>query len=155
LAALLLRSAGGDRIATGGPGAPPAGGDPANLKYTEERTDLALNRLKQQLAKGEVDPELVKQFGSKEALAEFVRNFEAMRTAAAQGGPQGDAARRQYEETLRGLGLRSRSTERKSSAAKDESRGLTGARRTEPPAKYADRYGAYSRGIGQGEQPKK
>ena len=71
------------------------------------------------------------------------------RFAAAKAGPEGDAARREYEQTLKGLGLKSRSVDRRGGATDDQSRGLTGARRTAPPAKFADRYGAYSRGIGQ------
>ena len=139
----------GDQLGPGrGPGSPPAG-EAANLEYTEKVTDLVLSRLKQQLANGEVDPELLKRFGSKEALEKLARDFDELKSAAAKPGPQGDAARREYEQTLKGLGLQSRSVDRRGGAVDDQSRGLTGARRTEPPAKFADRYGAYSRGIGQ------
>jgi hypothetical protein len=133
--------------------APEPGGDEANLEYTKKVTDLTLDKLKNDVEKGTVDPELLKKFGSKEAMEQFVRRWDEMRKAAQQQGPQADAAQKQYQDTLKGLGLRPRMTEQQgATAGDDDSRQLRGARRSAPPAKYADQYRAYTTGIGQGEQ---
>ncbi|MCE9607966.1 MAG: hypothetical protein K8U03_24030 [Planctomycetia bacterium] len=126
------------------------GGDAANLDYTKKVTDLTLDRLKNQLDKGQVDPELLKKFGSREALDQFARKWDEMRRAAQQPGAQGDAARKQFQETLKGLGLQSRTTSQQGRrTGDDDSRELRGSRRSEPPAKFADQYRAYTTGIGQ------
>lgn len=133
--------------------APEPGGDEANLEYTKKVTDLTLDRLKNDLEKGTVDPELLKRFSSKEALEQFVRRWDEMRKAAAQQGPQGDEARKQFTDTLKGLGLRSGTTEQQGArTGDDDSRQLRGARRSAPPAKFADQYRAYTTGIGQGAE---
>jgi hypothetical protein len=85
--------------------APEPGGDEANLDYTKKVTDLTLDRLKNDLEKGTVDPEF-QRFSSKDALEQFVRRWDEMRKAAAQQGPQGDEARKQFTDTLKGLGIR-------------------------------------------------
>jgi hypothetical protein len=131
--------------------APPA--DPANLDYAQKVTDLTLERLKQQLDKGQVDPELLERFKSREALEEFARRWEAMRQSAKQPGPSGDAARKQFQENLKSLGLQPRTTQQQGSAAAgDEFRDVRGRARSEPPAKYADQYRAYQTGVGQAEK---
>lgn len=131
--------------------APPA--DPANLEYAQKVTDLTLERLKQQLDKGEVDPELLERFKSREALEEFARRWESMRQNAKQPGPAGDAARKQFQENLKSLGLQPRTTQQRgSTAAGDDMRDVRGRARSEPPAKYADQYRAYQTGVGQAEK---
>ena len=133
--------------------APEPGGDEANLDYTKKVTDLTLDRLKNDLEKGTVDPELLKRFSSKDALEQFVRRWDEMRKAAAQQGPQGDEARKQFTDTLKGLGLRPGTTEQAGArTGDDDSRQLRGARRSAPPAKFADQYRAYTTGIGQGQE---
>lgn len=131
--------------------APPA--DEANLDYTRQVTELTLDRLKQQLDNGDVDPELLKRFTSREALEEFVRKWESMRQAARDPGPSGDQAKQKFQETLKSLGLRPGSTSQgASTSAGDDYHNVRGGRRSEPPAKYADQYRAYTTGVGQGEK---
>jgi hypothetical protein len=131
--------------------APPA--DEANLDYTRQVTELTLDRLKQQLDKGEVDPELLKRFTSREALEEFVRKWDAMRQAAREPGPGGDQAKQKFQETLKSLGLRpGTTTQGASQAAGDDFRNVRGGRRSEPPAKFADQYRAYTTGVGRSEK---
>lgn len=128
---------------------PEPGGDAANLEYTKKVTDLTLDRMKKGLEDGSVDPELIKRFGSREALEQFVRRWDEMRRAAAQPGPQGDAARREYDDHLKSLGLRPQAVSQGSDRSlDDEGRNLRGGRRSAPPSKYADRYRAYNTGIG-------
>ena len=131
--------------------APPA--DPANLDYAQKVTDLTLERLKQQLDKGQVDPELLKRFKSREALEEFARRWDSMRQNAKEPGPNGDAARKQFQENLKSLGLRPGTTTQQGSTAAGDTFGSgRGGKRSEPPAKYADQYRAYTTGVGQSEK---
>jgi hypothetical protein len=131
--------------------APPA--DEANLDYAKKVTDLTLERLKQQLDKGEVDPELLKRFTSPDALKDFVNRWDAMRKSAREPGVAGEQARKQLQENLKGLGLRSGTTSQQgATGGGDDFRAVRGGRRSEPPAKYADQYRAYTTGVGQGEK---
>lgn len=131
--------------------APPA--DEANLDYTRQVTDLTLDRLKQQLDKGEVDPELLKKFTSREALEDFVKRWESMRQAAGDSSPAAEPARKQFQDTLKSLGLRPKATTQQGAmTGGDDGRAQRGARRSEPPAKYADQYRAYTTGVGQSEK---
>jgi len=132
--------------------APPPG-DEANLDYTRQVTELTLDRLKNQLDKGELDPELLKRFTSREALEEFVNRWESMRQAARDPSPAGEQAKQTFKETLKSLGLRpSSASQSASTAAGDDFRGVQGGRRSEPPAKFADQFRAYTTGVGQGEK---
>lgn len=131
--------------------APPA--DAANLDYTRQVTDLTLDRLKQQLDKGEIDPKVLEMFGSKENAAEWYRKWDAWRQAARDPSPTAEPARKQFQETLKSLGLRPKATSQQgATSGGDDPRFQRGARRSEPPAKYADQYRAYTTGVGQGEK---
>jgi len=130
----------------------------ANLEYTKKATDLVLDRLKSQLDKGELDPELQKQFGDKEAAKKFYELWDAKRREAKQPGPQGDVARKEYQGDLKLLGLQPRTMDQQGRrTGDDDSRGLVGSRNSEPPAKYVDQYRAFLTGQGRkpAEPPKK
>ena len=117
----------------------------ANLEYTKKVTDLTLQRLKSELDKGQVDPELLKKFGSREALERFANWHQEQLNKAKQAGTQGEAARKDLDEFYKGLGLRSGEVVQQGRrTGDDDSRDLRGAHRSEPPAKYRDRYKAYT-----------
>lgn len=120
----------------------------ANLEYTKKVTDLTLQRLKSELDKGQVDPELLKKFGSREALEKFAKWHQEQLNKAKQAGAQGDTARKDLDEFYKGLGLRTGEVvQRGRRTGDDDSRDLRGAHRSEPPAKYRDRYNAYTQGF--------
>ena len=130
-------------------GADRAGDDP-NLDYARKATELAVQRLKDQLAKGEPDPELLKKLQwTKEDAQQFVQRWQEMMRQSQQPDAQGSEARRELDETLRSLGLRPRGTnlaaDRK---AGDQQRGLKETQRSAPPAEYADQFKAFTRGTG-------
>jgi len=128
--------------------------DAANLEYTKKVTDLTLQRLKSELDKGQVDPELLKKFGSREALERFAKWHQEQLDRAKQAGAQGDAARKDLDEFYKGLGLRNGEVVQQGRlTGDDDSRDLRGARRSEPPAKYLDRYRAYTRFRDQSPAP--
>lgn len=129
------------------------GGDDPNLAYAREQTDLVLNRLDEQLARRDVDPELLKSLGWSEAeLRQFVDRWKSLKEAAEAPGEGADEARDQLDAALRSLGLRAKGPVRvEGGAAPDELRDLNEGFRGEAPAEYADRVRAYLRGAGEAE----
>jgi hypothetical protein len=123
------------------------------LEYTKKATDLALKRLKDQLDKNQVDPELLKKLGwNRQELDQFVRRWEAMQREAQAAGPKGQTARKQLDETLRSLGVRPRGSSLRSNSARDDrSAGLKESRHTSPPSEYAEQYKAYTQGAARGK----
>src|SRR6185437_16255643 len=88
----------------------PPGEDP-NLDYARKATDLALDKVKDQLKKHDGQQKLLDKLGWTRADAEkFIKRWEAMKQAAGQSGTEGDVARKQLDEALRNLGLRPRGT---------------------------------------------
>jgi hypothetical protein len=150
----------GDERRTGGGGVagnppasrrPPAGpvaeGDDANLDYANRATDLVLDYLKDQ--KESPNQELLEQLGwTADDLRKFVNRWEALKRAANEPDP---ASRRELSDSLRSLGLRPATDRRRSvNATNDAVRGnLDAGGRSNPPAKYQERFNAYRRGAGQ------
>ena len=150
----------GDERMTGGGGVagnPPAGrkppdgpvadGDAANLDYANRATDLVLEYLKDQ--KDAPDEQLLEELGwSVDDLRKFISRWEALKRAANEPDP---ATRRELSDSLRSLGLRPATDRRRSvNATNDAFRGNRDAGgRSNPPAKYQERFNAYRRGAGQ------
>jgi len=126
---------------------PNAPEDP-NLEYAKKQTTLALEYLADQLAKEK--PEVLQRLGWDRAYAEnFLRQWEQMRKAAGQPGPQGDAAKQDLEMALKSLGLRPPKSEvRSGQAPRDKLQQLQGADRIPPPLEWMDQFRAYSEGVG-------
>ncbi len=134
---------------------PPESSDPAadeaNLAYARAQTALALEHLRDQLAKEK--PALLDQLGwTKDDARRFLDRWEQMQRAAAQPGPEGDAAREHLDDTLRSLGLRRGATElRRGAVAGDQSEQARDAARFAPPPEWAEQFREYTRGVA-GEQ---
>lgn len=127
---------------------PEPGGEDPNLEYTRKATDLAIENLKDQLAKNKLDQELLDKLKwSREDVERFVKHWEDMKREAGQPGTKGKAAQQQLDDALRSLGLRPKGTSVKSRAASDKIRDMKDARDSQPPAEYADQYRAYSTGT--------
>ncbi|MBN2024313.1 MAG: hypothetical protein JW809_16140 [Pirellulales bacterium] len=126
------------------------GGDEFNKEFAQKQTDLALEFLKDQLAKEKPDQELLDALGgwTRDDLAEFTRRWQEMKQAAA--GDDAQAARKQLDEALRSLGLQSRRSDLRSGTTNDAQRGMFGTRRIAPPPGWEDQIEAYRRGIGAG-----
>lgn len=148
-------SGGGEKGTAGDP--PPSqggepGGDKANLEYTRKATDLIIDKLRDQLEKGEPDRELLDKLGwSREDLENFVRRWERMKAEARDDGRKGEEAKRELDATLRSLGLAPRGTTLSGDrATSDSQRGLRESRRSSPPPEYAEQYKAYTQGTARG-----
>lgn len=134
------------------PPPPPKRAEPGasapNLDYANQTVDLVLEKLDQQLRSGQVDPELLRRTKTTPAeLQQLVDRWRALQQQARQSGEQGEAARRQYNDLLRGLGLRPNHTNLPGdSRTSDNMRDMRGGTRSGPPSEYAEQYRAYSTG---------
>ena len=143
---------------TTAPALPPSsdeepGEDPFNREYAEKQTILALEYLKDQLAKEKPDPKLLDALGgwTRDDLAKFTRRWEAMFREARQPGTEGQQARARLTEALKSLGLRRGRAEIRGGTRKDKMGGLRGPRDIAPPPDWEEQVRAYRRGIGKGK----
>jgi hypothetical protein len=121
--------------------------DEANLEYANRQTELALEYLRDQVAK-EKSPLLERLGWTKDDARRFLERWEAMRRAAAEPGPAGQSARKRLDDALRSLGLRPRGTELRHGGLKAEPpQNLRDAGRFPPPPDWADQLREYSRGV--------
>ncbi len=129
--------------------------DEANLDYARRQTELALEHLRDQLAK-EKPPLLDKLGWSKEDARRFLEKWDAMKRRADQSGPQADAARKQFNDALRSLGLQPRGTElRHGGVAQDKRENLRDPRNFVPPPEWDDQMRAYTRGVAGADRKEK
>ena len=118
-------------------------------EYAKEAVDLSLEYLDDQLARQEPPQELLDRLGwTRDDLAHFVRQWKKMKGAARQPGAAGETARKEYSEAVKSLGLRPSGTELMHGRIKTDSARKTDSRRFDPPAKWAEQSGAYTRSIG-------
>lgn len=126
--------------------APPAAPDPVNVEAAKKATDLVLDSLKNQ--RENPDQELLDRLGwTPDQLRRFVDRWEKTRKLGEQNDP---AARQQYEEALKSLGLRPEEniSPRSSNSRNDQLRQIqdTGSRMA-PPPQFRDAIEAYRRSL--------
>ena len=126
--------------------------DAANLEYAKKATDLALEYLKDQLAKGEPDQELLDELQwSREDMERFVKQWDRFKKQEQAANPE---ERKQFEARLEDLGLRPKSTAIKGGRAEDQrAPALRDEGRSEPPPEYRQQYRVFSSGSAKGRQP--
>lgn len=131
------------------------GADQANLEYAQRQSALALEHLRDQLAKEK--PNLLDRLGwTKDDAQRFIERWEQMQRAAAQKGPDGDAARKHLNDALRSLGLRPRGAELRHGGIKiDEPENLRDAGQFAPPPDWAEQFREYTRGVSEGDRKDK
>ncbi|HEV3005069.1 MAG TPA: hypothetical protein VGX78_11440 [Pirellulales bacterium] len=136
-------------------GAEPGGDDP-NLDFARKATDLAIERLKDQLAKDKPDPDLLERLKwSREDMEQFVRRWEELKRSAKEPGERGKNGREELDAALRNLGLHAKGSMVKGGKTRDDqNRGLSESRRIPPPAEYADQYREFSKGTAKGRPAK-
>jgi hypothetical protein len=126
--------------------------DDPNLNYAKKATNLALDYLKNAMKNGKEGDQLLKDLGWSRAEAEdFIRRQE-QRLQAAQRPDPSDQSRREAEDALRSLGLRSTGTDRSGNTLRSDSQhGMSSGRHTAPPPEYLEQYKAYNQGINSGK----
>jgi hypothetical protein len=127
-----------------------AGSEEPNLKYAHMQADLALEHLRDELAKEK--PEVLNRLGWSRAEAQrFLERWEQLMHAAGRSDARGKAAKQELDEALRSLGLRRHGTEIKGGqTGRDQLRDLRDTGRYRPPADWAEQIDAYKRGVAGG-----
>jgi hypothetical protein len=146
-------SAGGnpaDLLAGATAGGPEKPADDPNLEFARKQTDLALEYLRDQMAKDKSS--LLEQLGwSREDAEGFLRRWEQMKRAAGQQGPEGERARKSLNEAIKSLGLRPHGTRlHGANTGPDKIEKLHDAGRNEPPPDWAEAVRNYHRGVATG-----
>ncbi len=153
----------GNPTAGGGPGkhsdlkptpdAELAPGEDPNLDYARKQTVLALEHLKDQLAKEQPDQELLDRLGwTREDMTRFAERWEKMRRQAAGQGSDAGSAKKEFDEAVRSLGIRRGLTELKGGGLEADKPGrIKDSRRVAPPADWAEQFRAYSHGVAGGK----
>lgn len=125
---------------------PPLRGDEANLEYTRQAVDMALEHLRDRLREGDLRI-LEKLRWSREDAESFLRRWEELKRQATEA-PPGSPVRKQWEEMLKNLGLRPRGVSQIGQQTKpDNLRRMREGRRVPPPPDWAEQFRAFRRGI--------
>jgi hypothetical protein len=145
--------AGGGQAGDQDTSAPPpkpelAPADDPDLRYANKQTDLTLRHLREELAKGKPNPELLKQLGwTRDELEKFYRRWSDMKREAQQEGPA-SPAQRKLNQTLKSLGLRPQGTQLKGGTTPDDQlRNLHESFRSDPPPEWKEYLKAYTEGV--------
>ena len=118
--------------------------DDPNLEYSRRATDMVLEYLKDQQKKP--DDRLLDELGwTAEDMQNFLERWQKLKQSAAED----PAARRELDETLRGLGLRpQRDTKRSGGSKSDDVRGLReSGLKSSPPSSYQEQFNAFKKGT--------
>jgi hypothetical protein len=122
-------------------------GEKANLDYSKKATDLVLRYLDDEERRR--DPALLKELGWSEAEMEsFFAKWKAMKDAAdALPDPGETSSSGEFEDAVRALGLRPRTSAQRSGTARDDSSvgdRIDGAV-NQPPIEYLEQFRAFQR----------
>lgn len=122
----------------------------ANLEYGRQATDLALKRLEDQIERGEVNDDWLKEMGwDKADASQFLDRMKDRMNQRDASTPEALAKQRQFNEWLKRLNKPRTNAKRRSGAEVRNlgPRDLINARKSTPPAELRDIYEAYQRGI--------
>lgn len=123
--------------------------DKANLEYTKKAAELVLKRLEDQLDRGDVDDELLRELGwTKGDLERFTERLrDQLYEEPGELTPESAARQRQFEETLRSFEIDAPGTRRADTYDRKQSRGGAAVRRIPVPAQYRERFEAFTRSV--------
>jgi collagen type III alpha len=137
-----------EREAAEPPPPAPEVADAANLDFSRKATELSIQRLRDQLNKGQIDQELLDRLQWTQAdMERWVSRWESMFRRSQQQTVQGQAARTELDATLRSLGLKPHGIEISGHRKDDLTHGMKEGIRTRPPAEYRDQVRQYTQGI--------
>lgn len=131
-----------DRQDAGDASAKPLEWEQQDLSPVRQAADLALRHLRDSVRSG--DDEVLDELGwTREQAEAFLDRWEAMRQAAVTGG----AGERDFDETLRSLGLRPDGVRSSGQVPIGQRGPQAESRRTRPPLDYRERFKAYLKGT--------
>ena len=121
----------------------------ANEEFARKASNLVLKKLRKDLDRGEVDQNLLDELGWKqEDMERFVQRLEKqLADTNDDTSPESVARRRQFEETLKTLGLSSKTKLRKAAGGKPTRVNELGDRKIAPPPEYQELFEEYTKDL--------
>ncbi|MEX0716110.1 MAG: hypothetical protein WD066_05970 [Planctomycetaceae bacterium] len=145
----------GSELAEGTPNnAPPSRPEDANLEYNKKAAELVLQRLEEQLARGDVDEELKKKLGwDEDQIRKFIeRNKPLLADESPDDSSDLDRKRKRLEELLRGgrFDIDAPAASRTGQGVRQRDGDGFTPRQATPPPEYRPQYEEYLRRINRG-----
>ncbi|MDA1212074.1 MAG: hypothetical protein O2955_06140 [Planctomycetota bacterium] len=124
--------------------------DAANLEDKEKAVNLVLKELEDQLKRGELDPELLKEMGwTEKEMKKFVDRMQQQlqQPEPDEATPEALAKRIQFEEMLKNLDVAGQARERTGADVKKSLGEEIGPRRLDVPPEFREAYEAYTKSL--------
>ncbi len=133
--------------------APPA--EAADPDFQRKAAELVLQKLKDELERGEASPELLEELGwTREQLQRFVDRMSQELNREKGESPESEARRIQFEEMLRNLNVKPKATKRTADEEPRREIEQTESRRTPIPAEYRKAWERYTERLNKQVPPK-
>lgn len=124
--------------------------DKANLDDKLKASNMVLKRLKEELDRGDVDPELLKKLGwTEKDMQRFAERLERQLAQPKPDDPGAEARRRQFEEVLRNVDLESSGREQAGDFSNQKSTNNFSERRLPAPRSHRKAYEDYIKRLSQ------
>jgi collagen type III alpha len=124
--------------------------DKANLDDKLKASNMVLKRLKEELDRGDVDPELLKKLGwTEKDMKRFAERLERQLAQPKPDDPAAEARRRQFEEVLRNVDLESSGREQAGDFSNQKSTNNFSERRLPAPRSHRKAYEDYIKRLSQ------
>ncbi len=129
--------------------------DEANLEYNRQAAELVLQRVRDDLNNDRVDPKLLEELGwDADQLKRFTdRLAKELEKPAGELTPQDEARRRQFEEMLKHLDLKSSGAKRAGGNSPNREIDQSGVRRAPVPQDYKASWEAFTRSLSKSNRP--
>ena len=124
--------------------------DEANLEDKLKASNMVLKRLKEELDRGDVDPELLKKLGwTEKDMQRFAKRLERQLAEPKPDDPAAEARRRQFEEVLRNVNLESSGRQNAGNFGNRKSTNNFSERRLPAPRSHRKAYEDYLKRLSQ------
>jgi collagen type III alpha len=124
--------------------------DEANLDDKLKASNMVLKRLKEELERGDVDPELLKKLGwTEKDMQRFAERLERQLAQPKPGDPAAETRRRQFEEVLRNVDLESTGRAQSGDVVDQKSTNNFSERRLPAPRSHRKAYEDYIKRLSQ------
>ena len=124
--------------------------DEANLQDKLKASNMVLKRLKEELDRGDVDPDLLKKLGwTEKDMQKFAERLERQLAQPKPNDPAAEARRRQFEEVLHNVDLESSGREKRGEFNSQKSTNNFSERRLPAPRSHRKAYEDYLKRLSQ------
>ena len=141
----------------GGPGEldPVEDASAPSADHLREASNLILKNLQGRLERGEVDDELLKEYGWKDlgALEKFVSRLEEQLESADDNSPEAQARQKEFDELLKSMALSGQTQKRGEGQGGVRRVDQVEARRRPVPSELRQRFDAFTRSLSQPRGP--